>query len=427
MASDDMTPAETEASPPSAARPSVARVLLAIAILAVIVVGLTFFRDVDPVAATETVADADAPRRVLVTRARRAPAEVELRLPGSTRAVEESLVLARASGYVSRLTVDLGDSVTAGQVLAELRAPETMDELRAAEARVTDATENLNWARQSSERIATLGSRGVSTAQELDNAQLAVSTAQAALRASTADAARLRSMRRYQTVVAPFSGVVTERFVDVGAMVSASSGSPLFRVSSLDRIEVVFEVPQTYAALVRVGQTIAVERPDAPGQVVTSTVTRLAGDLTTTTRTMRVESNLPSTEGLLGGMFVNVRLHVERPAPPVVVPARALAVTGAGMQVWVVEDNVAHARAVTIARDLGRDIELATGLEGTEMVILSPPDGLAENDAVETVERTPPTAPPGAPSPAGAPASPAAPAAPAPQAQPAPAAPSPSR
>lgn len=393
MANDDMTPTDVETPKPAEPRRgSTARVLLAVAVLAVVVVLLTFFRKVDPVAATETVAGDDDPVRVIVTNAHRAPSEVELRLPGSTRAVEESLVFARASGYVSRLAVDLGSSVTAGQVLAELRAPETMDELRAAEARVTDANESLTWARQSAERVTALSTRGVATPQEQDNAQLAVATAQAALRASTADAARLRSLRRYQTVVAPFAGVVTERLVDVGAMVSASAGTPLFRLSSLDRIEVVFEVPQTYAALVRVGQTIEVERPDAPGQTVESTVTRIAGDLTTTTRTMRVESNLPSAEGLLGGMFVSVRLHVDRPTPPVVIPARALAVTGAGMHVWVVESNVVHARPVTIARDLGRDIELATGLNGSEVVVLSPPDGLTEDDRVETIERTPPPA-----------------------------------
>jgi hypothetical protein len=139
---------------------------------------------------------------------------------------------------------------------------------------------------------------------------------------------------------------------------------------------------------VQLGQWIEVQRPDESGAAVHGVVARIAGSLTQATRTMHLEADLPAPDGLLSGMFVDVSLVVHRPRPPVVVASRALSVTGTGASVWVVEDGHVHAHAVSIARDLGREVELTTGLSGTEVVVLSPPDDLAEGDTVDAVERS---------------------------------------
>jgi len=367
--------------------PSLFRLVAAIVVLSIVVAALVIGRRVTHAATDAPPPDASRPARVLVTHARLAVADVPLRLPGSVEAVREAVVHARATGYVSRLLVDLGDTVHEGQLLAEIRAPETMDELHAAEARTAQASEQASWARESAERTQSLSQRGIATTQELDDARLAVSSAEQAQRAAEADAQRLRSVRRYQAVVAPFDGVIVERFVNPGQLVSESaSDAGLFRVARVGELKVTIDVPQIYAPLVSVGQTVEVERPDAVGASVTGTVWHVAGELTATTRTMRIEALLPQQQGILAGMFVNVRLTVHREAPPVIIPWRALTVVPTGTQVWVVEGNVVHAHPVAIARDLGRELEISTGLVGNEVVVLSPPDGIQEGDTVETVE-----------------------------------------
>ncbi len=377
---------------PVESKPSLGRLALAILVLGVVIAALVIGRRVTHAATDAPPADASRPARVLVAHARLAAADVPLRLPGSVEAVYDSVVHARATGYVARLLVDLGDSVHEGQLLAEIRAPETMDELHAAEARTQQAAEQSSWARESAERTRALSERGIATTQELDDARLALVTAEQAQRAAEADTQRLRSVRRYQAVLAPFDGVVVERLVNLGQLVTeGTSDVGLFRVARVGQLKVTIDVPQIYAALVTVGQSVEVERPDQPGTSVTGTVWHIAGELTSTTRTMRIEALLPDQQGILGGMFVNVRLTVHRDQPPVIIPWRALTVTPTGPVVWTVDGNVVHPHAVTIGRDLGRELELATGLSGNEMIVLSPPDGIADGNTVEVVDRTAPT------------------------------------
>lgn len=376
---------------PAASSPSLGRLAIAIVVLVVVVAGLVIGRRVTHAATDAPPPDSSRPARVLVTHARLAAADVPLRLPGSVEAVYDSVVHARATGYVSRLLVDLGDTVHEGQLLAEIRAPETMDELHAAEARTQQAAEQSSWARESAERTRALSERGIATTQELDDARLALVTAEQTQRAAEADAQRLRSVRRYQAVTAPFDGVIVERLVNLGQLVTEGTADPgLFRVARVGQLKVTIDVPQIYAALVTVGQSVDVERPDAPGTSVTGTVWHIAGELTSTTRTMRIEALLPEQQGILGGMFVNVRLTVHREHPPVIIPWRALTVTPTGTQVWTVDGNVVHPHAVSIARDLGRELELSTGLNGDEVVVLSPPDGIADGNTVEAVDREAP-------------------------------------
>jgi len=350
-------------------------------------------------------AEADAQHkqlpRVDVLRASRGSAQTTLVLPGTMQAVTEAPILARADGYLKRREADLGDRVRTGQVLAEIDAPELDQQIQQAEAGVEQAQAaveqaqaslaqgqaNRDLARITAERLRTLNERGIAPQQDRDQSQAqlaaqdanvqaaekAIAAQRSNLAAARANLGRLQAVDVYRTVKAPFDGVITQRNVDVGALVSAGN-TLLYRIAQTRTLRTFVNVPQSSVSAVHVGQAAALTLSDFPGRTFSGSVTRMARALDPSSRTMLVEVDVPNAEGtLFPGSFANVELIGSRANPPIVVPASTLVYRADGAQLAVVRpDNTIHLQKVTVGRDFGDRLEILAGVdEGTTILAVA--------------------------------------------------------
>jgi len=354
---------------------------------------------------------------VRVAEARREDGPVKLQLPGATQAFDSATMYARATGYIVERRVDIGTRVHKGDSLARIAAPDLDQQLAQATAQLSQtgaallqaqanlrqAQSNRGLADVTNRRIATLATQGWETKQNADNTQAGltargaeVETADAGVHVAEANfAAQEASVRRYQqltdyeNVAAPFDGVVTERNVDVGDLVStdSTSGTSLFTVTKDDVLRVRLFVPQSSAIGVRPGLDARVTVPELPGRVFAAKVARTAAALDPASRTMLTEVDVPNSDGTLrAGLYATVAIDVPRDAPGVVVPSNAILFNASGLQVAVIKDDQAKLRKVTIYRDFGETIELRDGLQGGEQIALEPPADLADGARVKVAK-----------------------------------------
>ncbi|MEZ4407369.1 MAG: efflux RND transporter periplasmic adaptor subunit [Polyangiales bacterium] len=344
---------------------------------------------------------------VSVARATRGEPSAEgLSLPGSIEPVQDAMVYPRLTGYLRERRVDLGDRVTAGQVLATIDSPEVAQELRQALAAAGQARANLQQqranlalARAEAQRYGALVGSGVVSRQEdaqrraqAEAGEAAVAAAQAALASAEANASRLREVLGFATVRAPFAGVVTARNAESGQLVTAGSTSapPLFRVSKTDVVRVMVSVPQAYAPSVRVGARATLRLREFPSRAFEGEVSRTAGALDAATRTLLTEVRVPNADGaLLAGMYTKLSLRVGRAAPPLLVPATALSNNADGTRVAVVVGDVVRWRPVRVDADLGDRVAVASGLAEGDAVVVSAGDWLREGTRVHPVAAPP--------------------------------------
>jgi RND family efflux transporter MFP subunit len=349
---------------------------------------------------------------VNVTKVTRSDKESELVLPGNIQAVTEAPVLARASGYIKKRFVDIGDRVKAEQVLAEIEAPEldqqilqaraTLDQtnssVQQAEAAVQQGRSNENLAKVTAGRWDNLQKRGVVSKQENDTYQAqwvsqqanvqalekAVAAARSNVGAAQANLDRLIQLKSYQTVRAPFAGVITVRNVDTGALVNESS-TLLFRIAQTASLRTYLNLPQTDADSVRVGQAAFLTVPELPGRKFKGTVARTANALDPATRTLLTEVQVSNADGvLMPGMYAQVDLSVPRKNPPLLIPGDTLVVRSDGPQVAVVGgDGVVHWARIQLGRDYGDRLEVLSGLEIGQQIVVNPSDVAREGVKVK--------------------------------------------
>jgi RND family efflux transporter MFP subunit len=340
----------------------------------------------------------------------------ELQLPGSIQAISEAPVLARASGYILRRTVDIGDRVRAGQPLAEIEAPELDEQVRQAtasqqqaQAALDQALANLEqgkadleFARATAQRWSRLFTRGVVSRQENEQYQTQFQSKTASVKAlekaiavqrsngaaAEANVRRLQEMQKYMVVKAPFAGIITLRNVDVGALVNAGS-TLLFRIAEAGTVRVYVNVPQIDAAVIRPGQPARLQISSLPGRYFTGAVARTANSLDPGTRTMLVEIHAPNPDGaLLPGMYAQVDLDSARAHPPLLVPSDALIVRSDGTSVAVVRpDHTVHLQKVEVGRDYGDRLEVLGGLKEGDTIVPNPGGFAREGVEINPVRR----------------------------------------
>jgi len=325
--------------------------------------------------------------RVVVDAPRITPRTFEVTLPGSTRALLETTLYARTSGFISQILVDIGDTVKAGQLLAVIESPEVDEELARARVRVQEATSNLALGQSTLGRIQTLLRTRAVSEQESDDQQARVNSAEAALKGGEADVRRLESLQSFQKVIAPFSGVITSRLAEKGALITAGSGSALpslFTIAQEDTLRIFLDVPQKYSVAVKPGTEAKILVRERPGRSFVGKVVRTSGSLDRASRTLLTEIHLPNRERtILPGMYVQVKLSVERDEPAIVIPARTLAILNSGPHVVTVEaDGSVKHRPVTLGRDFGAEIEVSAGLTGNEKLVANPSDTLKDGQPV---------------------------------------------
>jgi len=321
-------------------------------------------------------------------------------LPATTNAYEAASIFARASGYIEKRYVDIGSRVTAGQILAEITAPELDYQIAQAEASVVQLqgtlrqTEaNRSLAQITNERNLPLVAKNYVSKLQGDTDRLnvaaqehAAAAARANMEAQSAAVKVLQQQKAYQKVVAPFDGVITQRNIDVGSLVTAdaTSGASMFAMTQSDVMRIQLFVPQDAAFGVSPGVDAVVRVPEIPGRNFPGTVTRIADALQPGTRTLLTEIDVPNPDGVLTpGIYCTVELQVPRKTPSLIVPAGAIIFNRHGIQVAVVENGVVHIRKVDVARDLGTEIEVSDGVKDGDEVVLNPPVELQDGGRVE--------------------------------------------
>jgi RND family efflux transporter MFP subunit len=322
---------------------------------------------------------------------------VDVSLPATTFAFEAANIFARTNGYILKRSVDIGDHVKAGDVLAELTAPELDHQIAQAQATLAQTQATLQQmeaskklAQVTNDRVGTLVKQGWATTQLGDTDRLsleaqdaAVGVAQANIKAQESLIKVLEQQKDYQRVVAPFDGVITQRAVDVGSTF-------MFTLMHSHIIRVQVFVPQDQAFGLAPGVKAVVRVPEMPDRTFSGEVTRIADALRQGTRTLLTEIDVPNPHGALSpGVYCTVELQIPRKVPSLMVPANAIIFNKGGLQVAVVEDGVVRLRKITVARDLGTQVEVRDGVKAGDQVVLNPTDDLSDGRRVET--RTPTT------------------------------------
>ncbi len=318
------------------------------------------------------------------------PGVASLNLPGRLEANLRAPIYARVSGYVKDWKVDIGDSVKAGETLADIEAPDLDQQLLQARADLTSAEASAKLSAVTLSRGRTLLASAAVSQQDVDQRAADLENKQAAVHSSEANVERLEVLAGYKTVAAPFDGIVTERNTDVGALISAgsSAGLAMFVISDVHKLRVSINVPETYAPAIRIGDKATVTVPEYPGRAFPAVVEASARSVDVASGATHMQLMVDNSDGeLMPGGSANVHVELVGGAGSFRIPVAALIFDQAGLRVATVgaDDRVAL-KTVTIARDLGSEIEIGSGLQADDRVIATPPDGIAEGDQVRIAD-----------------------------------------
>lgn len=317
---------------------------------------------------------------VLVAPVAAAEAGRHITLPGELRPYRVTTVYSKVSGYLREINVDKGDKVKGGQALGRVESPETDQQFLSVEA-------DLVMKRQINDRYRNLVGKGVVSAQEMDNAA-------AALQSGMADLDRLRALKSYEIIRAPFDGIVTARYADPGALLPAATGStqaaqPLVEVQDMSRVRIFVYVSQAEAPYIRDGDPVTLVSQEDSHVKVEATITRTTHALDLRTRTMLVEIDLDNKDGrLYPGLFVNVTLQVNS-AAMLVMPSDAVFLRNGKPTVAVIEDDIAKYTPVEIASDDGHTVHIASGLKVGQLVGLHISDSVSDGAKVKPLQQSP--------------------------------------
>ncbi len=358
---------------------------------------------------------------VEVVAARRSSSQSDLELPGTATALVEAPIYARASGYVGKRYVDIGDRVRNGQLLALIEAPDLdqqVDQARStllqSESVLGQTQAQLNLQKVTWDRYTVLVQRGVLSKQDGDTQEASYLVAQANVKAAEnsvmsnrAALDRLLKLQGYERVTAPFAGMVTARNIDVGSLISvtggglgavgtigaavpatgSSQGGEMFRVADIERLRIFVSVPESSAPYITVGEAVNAYMGGMGGTAYEGKVTRTANAVDPNTRTLLTEVQVPNRDGkLLPGMYARVVFVHVRGEPPVIVPSDSIIARANGITLAVVEADTVHVRKVVIGRDYGAETEVLSGVRPGDLVIINPTDAAQDEAKVQVHE-----------------------------------------
>src|SRR6202521_167755 len=377
--------------PPDSAAPVLSRRKLqiagtAIAVIALVVVISGVAMRTSDAARLRERAEAQAVPTVAVIAPGNAGAAATLDLPGRLEAHSRAPIYARVSGYLKSWKVDIGTPVKAGQLLAEIETPDLDQQLLQARADLASAQANAALAGTTAKRWQSMLASDSVSRQEAEEKAGDFSTKQSMVSASQANVDRFLAMKSFTRIVAPFNGIVTARSTDVGALINAGGGvgQELFVVSDTQQLRVYVSVPQNYVSLIKRGTKARMSVPEHPGKFYTATVESLSQAVNTASGGMLVQLAVDNGNvELLPGGFANVSLDLPRDSGALNIPPSALIFDKTGLRVATVgADSKVMLKTVTVARDFGKFIELASGLAAGDRVIESPPEGITNGDLV---------------------------------------------
>src|SRR6201996_6263703 len=310
-------------------------------------------------------------------------------LPGRLEAYYRAPIFARVSGYLKSWNADIGARVKAGQVIAEIEAPDLDQQLMQAKADLASAEASAKLSEATLNRRKTLIASNFVSMQEIDERTADLSNKNGTVKADQANVERLEALAGYKKITVPFDGIVTSRDTDVGALINAggTSGPAMFVVSDIKKLRVYVNVPQNYVPSVKIGGKATLSVPEYPTRTFEAIVEASAQAVDVNSGATQMQLGLDNSAGaLMPGGFANVKLILQRDSGPLHIPASALIFDQNGLRVaTVTADSKILFKPVTIARDLGRDIELADGITLDDRVISTPPDGIVDGDQVRVV------------------------------------------
>jgi RND family efflux transporter MFP subunit len=321
-----------------------------------------------------------------------------LDLPGRLDAYSQAAIFARVSGYVASRKVDIGTPVKAGDLLAEIDAPDLDQQLFQAQSELNNAKANAALAKVTNARFQALLPNNYVTHQAADEKAADLQAKNALVKSAQANVDRLKALSQYKRIVAPFDGIVTVRNTDVGNLINTGSvaGSEMFVVADVHKLRLYVNVPQNYVPLITKGTTAVLTVPERPGKTYTAKVEASAGAVDVASGTTRMQLVVDNAAGeLMPGAYANVHLTVGDKHNVLVVPSSAVIFDKYGLRIATVgPDNRVVMKTIKIGRDLGSKIEIASGLAPEDRVIESAPDDIVDGDKVNVKEEpNPATAP----------------------------------
>jgi RND family efflux transporter MFP subunit len=311
-------------------------------------------------------------------------------LPARFEAYSRAPIYARVNGYLKNWHADIGTRVKTGQVLAEVETPDLDQKLLQAKADLATAKANEALAKITAERWESLLESGAVSPQEVDEKKGDHEAKQAMTKAAQANVDRLLATRDFARIVAPFDGTVTARNTDTGALITEGSnnGPALFEVSDTRKLRLYVNVPQNYVGSIKSGTTADITVPEQPGKTYAATVESTSRAVDAASGAMLVQLIVDNKDAaLLPGGYANVNLRLPKTVASLAIPSSALIFDKTGLRIATVDaENKARLKTVTLARDLGKTVELSSGIAGTDRVIENPPDGVADGQAVHVAK-----------------------------------------
>ena len=328
---------------------------------------------------------------VLVVQPKHSSGGQEIVLPANVQAFKDAPIYARTNGYLKRWYVDIGGRVKAGQLLAEIDTPEVDQQLHQARADLATAEANVRLSEITANRYQGLLKTDSVSQQDADNATSDYAAKKAIVQSSEANVRRLQDLQSFEKIYAPFDGVITQRNTDIGQLIdSGSSGgakAELFHIAAPDPLRVYVSVPQVYSQLTKPGLKADLTLAEFPGRHFEGTLVRTADSIDLTTRTLLVEIQVHNPTGeLLTGAYAELHLKLPGNVSTFTVPVNTLLFRSEGLRVVSVKDNKATLLPLTLGRDFGTEVEVLTGLNGDERLIVNPPDSIVSGQPVRLAQ-----------------------------------------
>jgi len=309
-------------------------------------------------------------------------------LPANLQAYSDTPIFARTSGYLKAWHFDIGAQVKSGQLLAELEAPEVDKQLEQARAELATAEANLELARSTAERWKDLLRTNSVSRQETDEKIAGWNVQKTRHEAAASNVRRLEDLKSFQKIYAPFSGVITGRSTDIGALVVERGNQELFHLSAIHRLRVFVNVPQTYAASAKPGTMAGITLQELPGRKFQGRLVRTSSAIDPISRTLRTEFDVDNRSGeLLPGSYATLDLPLSESTRVFSIPSTALLFRSEGLLAAVVKEGKAELTPITLGRDFGTTVEVVAGLSPDDLVIADPSDSLVTGMSVRVVSK----------------------------------------
>lgn len=372
------------------------RFLVALVVVAALAAGVLIWGIVsrirDRKAVTQLTAQMADPTVSVVSPKRTGPTQ-EIVLPGNVAPYVSSPIYSRTPGYLRKWYFDIGAHVKKGQLLAVIETPEVDQQLEQSRSNLSTAEANLKLAEITMNRYQGLLQSHAVSQQEADNATGTYQANKAIVEANQANVKQLEAMQSFEKIYAPFDGIITARNTDIGDLINAGNSgtarTDLFHISQADKLRVYVSVPEEYSRAAKPGLTADLVLAAFPGRRFQGTLVRTSEAIIMATRTLLVEIDVDNPTGtLLSGSYAEVHLRVPDQNSSYLIPVNTLLFRSQGLQVGIVKDGKAVLQEVTPGHDFGDQIEIVSGLNADDKVIVNPPDSLVTGEPVQLTSAT---------------------------------------